>query len=410
MPWSVRRITLFVTALLVAGIVVLGVVKWRKLKRAYFVANICSGSEQIENFRSMDQIFPTRVVHRRGPVFNIPHGAPLELPSTYVYAGRSLDAASLLAETQTTGLMVIKDGKLVYENYWHGNDANTRWMSWSVGKSFVSALIGIAVAEGHITGIDDALTKYAPQLKGTAYDGVSIKNALQMSSGVRWSEDYSDSESEVMRFGRTFALGGSIDEFAKSLTREYAPGTFHRYNSLDVQMLGLVLLHATGRTPSAFLEEKIWSKIGASRDAYWVLDDAGAEFAAGGLNMTLRDYAKFGLLYLQEGKWNGKQLVPQPWVKASHSPDSSKLFPGKRANSDSMMGYGYLWWVPETIDGPYSAIGVFNQFLYIDYQRNMVVAKTSASRSYCLHSDEAHFRELETVALFRAIGDKLSTR
>jgi len=166
----------------------------------------------------------------------------------------------------------------------------------------------------------------------------------------------------------------------------------------------LVLRHATGKSLSAYLEEKIWSRIGAARDGYWVLDDTGAELAAGGVNVTLRDYAKFGLLYLNEGNWNGVQIVPRDWVAASHRPDAPQLMPGKRDTSDSAWGYGYLWWVPVTADGPYSAVGIYNQFVYIDPARHLVIAKTSANHAYGTDNTEKSFREDETIALFEAIA------
>lgn len=407
---SVKRIALGVVVVLVAGVAIVGVAKWREVKRAQFVASMFSGADQVESFRNMDAIFPSRVIRRTGDVYHIPEGEKVDLPTTYTYEGKVQDAAKFLADTDTTGFLVIKDGKIVHEQYWRGNDKDTRWISWSVGKSFISALVGIAVAEGKIASIDDQLTKYAPEFSGTGYDGVTIKQALQMTSGLGWSEDYSDRDSDISRFGRALAFGGSMVEFAKTLKRAHEPGSYNHYNSLDAQVLGQVILHATGKTPSAYMEEKLWSKIGAERDAYWVLDDKGVELAAGGVNVTLRDYAKFGLLYLHEGEFNGEQIVPRDWVKASHTPDAANLQPGKRENSSNLMGYGYLWWVPENVDGPYSAIGIYNQFVYVDPARNLVIAKTSANHTYGEKNEEKYYREFETFALFKAIGEKLDAK
>jgi CubicO group peptidase (beta-lactamase class C family) len=402
---NMRRVAVSVAMSVAAVVAVIGIARWHDIVRVRFVANMFSGADQVDRFRNMDGIFPVRVFHRAGAVYEIPPGHRIDLPTTYRFAGKTLATRPFLAAVDTTGLIVIRDGKVVHEEYWLGNDQDTRWISWSVGKSFISALVGIAVAEGKIRSIDDPLTRYAPELKGTGYDGVSIKNALQMASGVRWNEDYSDRHSDVARFGRTLAFGGSMVEFARSLTRAHAPGAIHHYNSMDAQVLGLVLLHATGKTPSAYLEEKIWSRIGAARDGYWVLDDAGTELAAGGVNVTLRDYAKFGLLYLNEGDWNGVQLVPRDWVRASHKPDAPQFVPGKRNTSDSIWGYGYLWWLPETADGPYSAVGIYNQFIYVDPARHLVIAKTSANHAYGTDNTEKSFREDETIALFEAIAE-----
>jgi CubicO group peptidase (beta-lactamase class C family) len=193
-------------------------------------------------------------------------------------------------------------------------------------------------------------------------------------------------------------------DFAKTLGRATEPGKVNLYNSLDAQMLGLVLLRATGESPSEYLEEKIWSKIGAEHDGYWVLDDTGMELAAGGVNVTLRDYARFGLLYLNKGKWNGTQIVPADWVTASHTPDAPQLMPGKQDISDTVWGYGYLWWLPRKADGPYAAVGIYNQFIYVDPAHGLVIVKTSANSEYGQTNDETSFREDETIALFEAIA------
>lgn len=391
-------------ALAIAGIVIFGAANWRDINRVRLVATMFSGKEQVERFHRMDNYFPVRVFRRAGNVSPLPAGAPLTLPATYRYGGETRDTEKFLADTDTTGLIVIRDGKVRHEEYRRGNDADTRWISWSVGKSFISALVGIALDEGKIESITDPLVKYAPELKGTSYDGVSVKDALEMSSGVAWNEDYSDPASDITRFGSVLAYGDSMVGFAKTLSRAHEPGTVNHYNSMDAQMLELVLEHATGMSPSEYLEKKIWSKIGAEHDGYWVLDDTGTELAAGGVNVTLRDYARFGLLYLNDGKWNGAQIVPADWVRASHTPDAERLMPGKRANSDSEWGYGYLWWLPRAADGPYSAVGIYNQFIYIDPAQNLVIAKTSANSGYGQTNDETSWREDETLALFEAIA------
>lgn len=410
MRWSVKRIALVAIAVLVAGTAIFGVAKMREIKRAQFVSSMFSGADEVENFRTMNTIFPTRNIARAGEPFIFPVGEALTFPSTYTYEGKTLNAAKLITETDTTALVVIHHGKIVSEQYWLGNDENTRTISWSVGKSFISSLVGIAIAEGKIKSVDDQIVTYAPELIGTGYDGVTIKQALQMSSGLGWNEDYSDQNSDIARFGRTLAFGGSMVEFAKTLKREKEPGTYNLYNSMDAQVLGFVLKNATGETPSDYLSQKIWSKIGADHDAYWVLDDSGNELAAGGVNVTARDYAKFGLLYLNEGKWMGEQLVPADWVKASHTPDADYLMPGKHENKSESsfgMGYGYLWWIPGAVDGPYSAIGIYNQFIYVDPAHDLVIVKTSANRTYASDTSEASYREGETFALFNAITANL---
>lgn len=404
MRFSAGRIALAVIAVILVAATIIGIAKWQEINRVRFVASMFSGEEQVERFRAMDEYFPVRTFRRSGPISELPEGTPIELPATYAWAGETRDTARFLEDTDTTSLIVVKGGTVMYENYWRGNDRATRWISWSVGKSFISALVGIAIEEGKIESITDPLEKYAPELAGTAYEGVSVKDALEMSSGVAWNEDYSDPDSDIARFGQALALGSSMVDFAKTLRREHEPGTVNYYNSMDAQVLGLVLRKATGITPSEYLEQKIWSKIGAEHDGYWVLDDTGEELAAGGVNVTARDYARFGLLYLNGGKWNGEQIVPVDWVKASHTPDAERLMPGEKPGADINWGYGYLWWLPRAVDGPYAAVGIYNQFVYVDPANDLVIVKTSANSSYGQTNDEASYREDETIALFEAIA------
>lgn len=403
------RIAVAVLVLVVLVVAVVGVAKWREINRVRFVSAMFSGEEQVERFRNMDDFFPVRTFHRSGPVSELPEGEQIALPESFSWYGETRETATFLEETDTTGLLVVKaDGTLVYENYWRGNGRDTRWISWSVGKSFISALFGVAMGEGKFISIDEPLTAYAPELKGTAYDGVTIKDALEMSSGVGWNEDYSDPESDIARFGRALALGSSMTEFAGTLKRKHEPGTVNYYNSMDAQVLGLVLKNMTGMSPSEYLEQKIWSKIGAEQDGYWVLDDTGEELAAGGVNLTLRDYARFGLIYLNDGTWNGTEIVPVEWVRTSHKPGAERLMPGKRETSDTVWGYGYLWWLPREADGAYAAVGIYNQFIYVDPAHGLVIVKTSANSDYGQTNDETSYREDETIALFEAIAESVA--
>lgn len=402
-----RRIAAYVAVALILILSTLVALEWRDINRVMFARGMFSGRDQIENFRSMHSTFARRVIHRAAQPFTFAQGTPVSLPKTFISAGKTEDTAIFLATTDTTGLLILKDDQLIFEHYWRGNTADTAWPAWSVSKSFTSALVGIAVHDGAIASIEDSITQYVPELKGSAYDGVRIKDALQMSSGARWNEDYSDQQSDVNRFGRTFALGGSLDAFAATLTREFPPGTFNRYNSMDAQVLGMILRRTTGKTETDYLQEKLWSPLGMESDAYWITDDKGVEFAAGGLNATLRDFAKLGRLYLNAGLWNGAQIVPADWVHASVTPDAPHLKPGKRASSDSAWGYGFQWWVPDD-SGAFSAVGIYNQFVYVNPALHLVIAKTSASHGYGLKNDESSYREDEHIAFFKAIEQALS--
>jgi CubicO group peptidase (beta-lactamase class C family) len=361
--------------------------------------HLFGGRSQVENFREMSTIYPVRVIRRSSRPVPLRSGPSIELPSRFAFEGREMDTAEFLADMETTGLVVLKDDRLVFERYWLGNDETTQAASWSVGKSFVSALVGIAIDERAISSIDDDVARYAPELKGGAYDGVRLKDVLQTSSGVKWNEDYSDPESDINRWLRLLAEGGSIDAFAASSVRGCDPGTLSRYNTTDTHVLGMVVRGATQRSLTEYLREKLWDPLGAEADAFWVVDSTGVEVAGGGLNATLRDYARLGVLYLNGGVWNGRQIVSEDWVKASVTPDAPHLMP--RPGSS---GYGYQWWIPDS-SGAYTAIGVYNQFVWIDPASRTVIAKTSAFRRYAADLRAESYRVSDHFALFRAIAD-----
>ena len=374
-----------------------------EIARVYEVVFLFEPERIARNFRSMEGMFQTVPV-RHGPLTSQLTAAPRKLPAGYEYKGQNKGVSSFLRDTWTTGLIVLQDGKVAHESYFLGNTSESKAISWSVAKSFISALVGIAVAEGRIKDIRQPVDDYVPALKGSGYEGVSIKDVMQMSSGIRFNEDYDDFFSDINRLGRAIALGSSLDAFVASLKRERTPGRFHHYVSMDTQVLGMVLRAATGETLAAYLESRIWRPLGMESDAYWLVDGSGMELAFGGLNAVLRDYARLGQLYLNEGAWQGKQIVPAAWVRASVTPDAPHLQPGNPA-SNWVLGYGYQWWIPQQPDGDYLAIGVYGQFVYVDPKRRIVIAKTSAYPNYNIDGAD---KELETIALFRAMARHMS--
>jgi CubicO group peptidase (beta-lactamase class C family) len=364
-----------------------------------------TGADQTENFRSLASIFPCRVVRRADRPFRFARGAALQLPATYVYEGQRRSSAELLASTETAGLLVLRRGALLYEKYGCGLARSRQWSLWSISKSWVSALVGVALAEGAIGSVDDRVIDYVPRLAGSAYEGATIKHVLQMSSGARWDEAYWDAESDIREAGRALALGGARSEVAATLRSQFPPGTYHRYSSIDTHVLGMVLRRATRSALSDYLREKLWSPLGAESDAFWVVEGDGREWAGAGLNASLRDVAKLGLLYAQDGSWNGRQLLPKAWIRDSRTADAAHVRPGYREQSASPYGYGYQWWLPDD-SGPYCAMGIYNQFVYIDPEREVVIAKLSANRNYASSADISTFREPEHFAFFRAVVRK----
>lgn len=378
-----------------------------KLLRLQYALSMFSGVEQVERFRSMEKYFPTHEITPGDSISAMPQIENINLPANFVFNDTLRNTAEFMKDIDVTGFIVIKNDTLVFENYFRGNTSSSHTIAWSMSKSFVSALVGIAVKEGKIRSLNDVAGKYVPQLKGTAYENVTLKNLLQMSSGVRWNEDYSDFNSDINRFGRVLALGLSFEKFLMKLDEDKAQGTYNRYNSSDTQVLGMVLTSATGYSISEYLELKIWKPLGMEGKAWWLVDDHGIEFAAAGLSASLRDYARFGELYLHKGTWNNLELVPASWVKQSHTPDAIHLLPGENDLSDFDLGYGFQWWILDGNEGEYTALGVYNQFIYINPTHNVVIVQSCANSSYGATNDESSYREFETIELFREIVSTL---
>ena len=387
----------------VAVIIVLGAgvaFNYERLHRLYRVVKLFDKGVIIENFRNMDSIFAKRIVHGAAKP-SIFERALQPLPSTFNYNRKNIDLQKFLEDQWTTGLVVIKDGQITFEEYWLGNDETTKAISWSVSKSMISALVGIAIEEGLIKDIHAPVTEYVRFLKGTGYDGVPIKHILQMSSGVRFNEDYADFHSDINRMGRMMALNTPIDDFVASLENGREPGTYHHYVSMDTQVLAMVLREVTKTTIASFMEEKLWKRIGTESDGYWLVDKNGMELAFGAFNAVLRDYARFGLLYLQNGRWDGKTIVPSDWVHASVTPDAPHLQPGDNPLSYWVLGYGYQWWIPVKPEGDFLAMGIYGQYIYIHPTYRVVIAKTSAYSDYKIDGRDKH---LQTIEMFRTIA------
>ena len=389
----------------------LALLAWRyrsTLLRIRLAPTLFSGARQDWTFSHIDEIFPTVQIPAASHRAPFPEGDYQDLPERFDFEGRTFDTDEFLEDTDTAAMLVLKDGAIVHETYTGVGARDQDWLSWSVAKSFVSALVGVAIAEGHIKSIYDPVTAYVPALKGSAYDGVLIKQVLQMSSGASWNEDYSDWKSDINRFARTFALGGSLTKFAQALERAREPGLYRLYNSIDTQVLGMLVAASTGRSLSAYMQEKLWEPLGAEYPARWIVDKDGVEMAFGGLTATARDYAKLGELYRNGGKANGVQIVPEDWVEKSLSPDMPHLMPGGFAlpgapvGYGQSLGYGFQWWVLSVAPREFCAMGVYNEFIYVDPVRAVTIVKLSANHDYGVKPDEAHAKELKTIEFLRA--------
>ena len=355
----------------------------------------------VNNFRSFDSVWPVAVMEASTNKFFYPKNVPITLPESFEFNGNSYESLKFLKDSWTTGFLVIQNDSIVFEDYYLGNTESTRNISWSMAKSFISALMGIAIEEGHIKNINQNVEEYVPELMGSAYEGVRIKDVLQMSTGVKFNEDYGDFYSDINRWGRGFAMGNSQDAFAGTLEREVEPGTINHYVSINTHVLGMILTKATGSTITDYMSEKLTDPLGMEYNGYWLLDGKNMEMALGGLNLTLRDYAKIGSLFLNNGLMNGKQIIQEEWVQASVIPDGPHVQPG------SEFGYGYQWWIPKSDVGEFMALGVYNQNIYINPETNTVIVKLSANPKY---NDPSYVPSSNYAALelYRAITNQFN--
>ena len=376
-----------------------------EVRQLYNTVRLFDADIIVENFSHMDEVAPIKTLKATDNVRPLTP-APQPLPETFTFKGETHNLQDWLSNSSATALVVIQDDNLVFEDYFQGTQATDKRISWSMAKSFLSALFGIAVSEGKIPDLNAAVTDYVPSLKGSGYDGVSIKNVLQMSSGVYFNEDYGDFNSDINRFGRVMALGGSFDDFAASLNKDpkHEQGTFMHYVSIDTHVIGMVLRAATGKTIMEYFQEKLWNKLGTEEDAFYITDTTGEPMVLGGLNMLSRDYARMGMLYRDAGLYNGEQIVPAKWIEDSITPDAPHLMPGKRETAHTNFGYGYQWWLPENPDQEFLAIGIYGQYIFIDRKTNTVIVKNSADRDFM---DNDYESKDIAVAAFRAIAQSL---
>ncbi len=389
--------------ILTLGIVAIAIIAGAyatELKQLYRVVNLFNEDVIVHNFSNMHEVMPTKIIRRSGDVRSFKR-SPQDLPKTFTFRGQDFNVENFLQESNSTALLVVKGESITFEEYYLGTTENDLRTSWSMAKSYLSAIFGIAVYEGHIPDLNVAVTNYVPELKGSGYEGVTIKNVLQMSSGVAFNEDYNNFYSDINRFGRMMALGGSFDEFTASLSSERQQGTYMQYVSIDTHVLGMVLRSATGTTIEDYLTQKLWSKLGNEQDGSYLVDGLGEPMVLGGLNATTRDYARLGVLFRDNGQINGEQVVPAQWIKDSITPDAPHLMPGKRDNAKPVFGYGYQWWVPEHSDQEFFALGIYGQYIYINQKANVVIVKNSADTHFSENEYESTHKSL---AAFRTIA------
>ena len=314
-------------------------------------------------FRTMDRIpvlANANIIEAGDDVYPMPKGAPLDV---------GIDVDAYMEQQRTAGLVIIHDGKIRLEKYGLGFNGDGKWTSFSVAKSFSSTLVGAAIKDGYIKSIDDKVSTYIPDLKGSAYDEVSIQQLLTMTSGVKWNEDYGDKKSDVALFNAHKPEPG-IDvtvSYMRKLPREAPAGTKWVYKTGETNLIGVLVSSATKKTLSAYLSEKIWAPFGMEQDGSWLLGSTGHEISGCCIQASTRDYARMGLFMLGGGVAGGKAVLPDGWIAAATTKQADI---GEVEN-----GYGYQWWTVN--DGSYAAQGIFGQGIFIDPKRKLIIASNS---------------------------------
>lgn len=319
-----------------------------------------SDDQRDAGFRALDRLpvlSDSRVIEAGDNVYPLPNGAPLHV---------GVDVDAYMDAQRAAALIIVHNGKVRLEKYAMDFGPDGRWTSFSVAKSFTSTLIGAAIQDGYIKSIDDMVSDYIPDLKGSAYDNVTIAQLLTMTSGVAWNEDYADPNSDVARFNsHTGEPGMDVTvSYMRQLQAEAEPGTKWVYKTGETNLIGVLASSAANKPLAEYLSEKIWKPFGMQQDATWLLGSTGHEISGCCVQAATRDYARFGLFMLGGGIAGGKQVLPEGWITEATHKQVDIGVPGR--------GYGYQWWTLD--DGAYMAQGIFGQSIFIDPNRQLVIA------------------------------------
>ena len=339
-------------------------------------------------FRALDSIpilARANVIAAGGEILPLPEGQPIAIAT---------DLNSYLEDQRVAGLLIVQDGKVRLEKYGLDFSAQGRWTSFSVAKSFTSTLVGAAIKDGYIRSIEDKVSEYIPDLRGSVYDDVSVEQLLTMTSGVQWNEDYEDKNSDVARFNEHEAEDG-LDvtvSYMRTLPREAPAGSKWLYKTGETNLIGVLVSSATGKTLSGYLSEKIWTPFGMEQDASWLLGQTGHEISGCCIQASTRDFARFGLFMLAGARAGDRDVLPDSWIAAATTKQVGIGRPGK--------GYGYQWWTYD--DGSFAAQGIFGQGVFIDPGRNLVIASNSnwpraTSQSTVGSQRESFYKEVQAA-------------
>jgi CubicO group peptidase (beta-lactamase class C family) len=315
-------------------------------------------------FRALDRLpilAKAHVVAAGDTPSALPAGAPLKL---------DIDVDGYMAGQRSAALLIVQDSKLRLERYGLGFDAAGRWTSFSVAKSFTSTLVGAALRDGYIKSMDDKVSVYIPDLKGSAYDDVSVRQLMTMTSGVKWNEDYADPHSDVAQFNNHKPDEGveAIVSYMRKLPRAVPAGSRWRYSTGETNLVGALVQQATKKPLATYLSEKIWVPAGMEQQATWILSKTGQEMGGCCIQAAARDYARMGLFILNGARVNGQSIVPDGWMTEATTAHAG-------TGESDVVGYGYQWWT--YADGSYTARGIFGQGIFIDPKRKLVIVSNA---------------------------------
>jgi CubicO group peptidase (beta-lactamase class C family) len=368
---------------------------------------------QAPTFRNQDQVWPVRVIRRGDAVRPLPpHARSLE-DLTFEVGGVRVDLSDHMVRRRTAGLLILKHGEIALERYGMGNGPGSRWVSMSTAKSITATLVGAALHDGAIGSLDEACEQYLPRLRGSAYEGVTIRNLLRMCSGVAWREhDDADGWSDASSLVKAMVSrqSGSVLDLLCELPRAQPQGLVFNYSTGESYLIATLVAAATGRHLADYCAETIWGPAGMEADGYWQLDsEGGMELGGFGVSARLRDFGRFGQLMLEDGEaFNGRRVLPSGWRDLAGQPDSAATAFG-RLMSGSPLAYGYQWWVMPPLpggvsNGVFSANGDYGQIIVVNPAEQVVVAIQSAWR----RPDDSDAK-LEIVAMIRAAVRALRT-
>ena len=347
--------------------------------------------KKIEGFKNIRELLPTRIIKKSDYPLSLSYGLDDFSDISYRYKNNTYTIQDYINKFKVGGLIILRNGKILHEEYNFGNNQESRWISFSVTKSVTSMLLGAAIKDGFIKNVEEPVVTYLPHLIDSSYRDVTIKQVLHMSSGIKWNEDYTDPYSDVSLASGLNSL--ELYSYLNKLGKSSNPGEKFNYNTGETNLIGGIVRSAIGNNLSTYLEQKIWKPFGMEHDAYWVLDnDYSLELGGCCINATLRDYSRIGLFAMNKGiTREGIAVLPTNWIDESTNP------------SNNLKYYGYQWW----LDGPeyesFYADGIFGQFIWIDPSSKIVVAMQSVWDSAASQESMDHRRNF-MIALIQKIN------